>query len=87
MTNLHMGNFYMTVILNQIYAGINALESGRHVIIACIARASIGNSNLYISNNSNFNVLDLVKRCLVGRVVRQLAINLKTQADTNVSPT
>ena len=29
---------------NQIHAGINTLESDRHEIIACIARASIGNS-------------------------------------------
>ena len=30
---------------NQIQAGINPLESDRHDIIACIARASIGNIN------------------------------------------
>ena len=33
---------------NQIHAGINALESGRHEIIACIARASIGNRMLWL---------------------------------------
>ena len=27
----------------QIHAGINTLESDRHEIVACIARASIGN--------------------------------------------
>ena len=35
---------------NEIHAGINTLESDRHVIIeiiACIVGASIGNSNLF----------------------------------------
>ena len=40
---------------NQIHAGINTLESDRHEIIACIARAKIG-------NNTNCRIVTCIKR-------------------------
>ena len=44
---------------NQIHAGVDTLESDRHEIIACIARASIGNSNLRPIKDSRVELRDM----------------------------
>ena len=41
-----LDKFTFTRVYHQIHAGINTLESDRHEIIGCIARASIKNSTL-----------------------------------------